>query len=113
MAAGVSLNGYVLSHAGYSASVRVLSPRHADLAALMLERAEADTSKALLCPMPGLVKAINVTVGQAVKAGEALCLVEAMKLENVLKAERDVVIKTIEAAEGESLAVDAPIMTFA
>ena len=107
------LNGFVLSHGGHAAAVRVLSPRHADLAALMLERAEADTSKALLCPMPGLVKAINVIVGQTVKTGEALCLVEAMKMENVLKAERDVTIKTIEAKEGESLAVDAPIMTFA
>jgi propionyl-CoA carboxylase alpha chain len=106
------LNGFALSHAGCAASVQVLSRRHADLAALMLERAEADTSKALLCPMPGLVKVINVSVGQAVKAGESLCLVEAMKMENVLKAERDVTIKTIEAKEGDSLAVDAPIMTF-
>ncbi len=107
------LNGYRLSHAGYAATVRVLTGRQADLAGLMLERAEADTSKALLCPMPGLVKKINVAVGQAVKAGEPLCLVEAMKMENVLKAERDVTIKSIEAREGESLAVDAAIMTFA
>jgi propionyl-CoA carboxylase alpha chain len=78
----------------------------------MRERVEADTSKALLCPMPGLVKVINVSVGQAVKAGEPLCLVEAMKMENVLKAERDVTVKTIEAKPGESLAVDAVIMTF-
>jgi propionyl-CoA carboxylase alpha chain len=78
----------------------------------MLERAESDDQKVLLCPMPGLVKAINVAVGQAVKAGEALCLVEAMKMENVLRAERDVTVKSIEAKEGDSLAVDAPIMTF-
>ena len=67
----------------------------------------------LLCPMPGLVKAIHVKEGQVVKAGEPLCLVEAMKMENVLRAERDATVKSIEAREGDSLAVDAPIMTFA
>ena len=107
------LNGYQLSHAGFAAAARVMTRRQAEFAGLMLERAEADTSKALLCPMPGLVKKINVAVGQAVKAGEPLCLVEAMKMENVLKAERDVTVKTIEAREGDSLAVDAAIMTFA
>jgi propionyl-CoA carboxylase alpha chain len=112
MGARAILNGYVLTHAGHASTVRVLSSRHADLASLMRERVEADTSKALLCPMPGLVKAINVSVGQAVKTGEPLCLVEAMKMENVLKAERDVTVKTIEAKPGESLAVDAVIMTF-
>ena len=107
------LNGYVLSHGGFVSDCRVLTRRQADLTALMLEREDADNLKVLLCPMPGLVKAIHVSVGQAVKAGEALCLVEAMKMENVLCAERDATIKTIETREGESLAVDAPIMTFA
>ena len=107
------LNGYALSHGGFATETRVFTRRQADLAGLMLEREEADDQKALLCPMPGLVKAIHVTVGQAVKAGEALCLVEAMKMENVLRAERDATVKTIEAKEGDSLAVDAPIMTFA
>ena len=113
VAARPVLNGYALDHAGYAAKARVLTERQADLVALMLEREEAADEKALLCPMPGLVKVINVKVGQAVKAGEALCLVEAMKMENVLRAERDVTIKTIEAQAGDSLAVDAPIMTFA
>ena len=107
------LNGYALAHGGFASEIRVLTRRQADLAALMLEREDADDLKALLCPMPGLVKAIHVSVGQSVKAGEALCLVEAMKMENVLRAERDVTVKTIEAKEGDSLAVDAPIMTFA
>ncbi len=107
------LNGYALSHAGFGADARVLTRRQADLAALMLEREDADDQKTLLCPMPGLVKKIHVKEGQAVKAGEPLCLVEAMKMENVLRAERDVTVKSIEAAEGASLAVDAPIMTFA
>ena len=113
VAARPILNGHALAHGGFASDVRVLTRRHADLAALMLEREEADDQKALLCPMPGLVKAIHVSVGQKVKAGEPLCLVEAMKMENVLRAERDVTVKTIEAKEGDSLAVDAPIMTFA
>ena len=79
----------------------------------MLENKGADGSKSLLCPMPGLVKAIAVKVGQEVKAGEQLCIVEAMKMENVLVAERDGVIKSILAKEGNSLAVDAVIMEFA
>jgi propionyl-CoA carboxylase alpha chain len=79
----------------------------------MPEKKLADTSKFLLCPMPGLVKAINVAVGQEVKAGEPLCMVEAMKMENVLRAERDVTVKKINAKEGDSLAVDAVIMEFA
>jgi propionyl-CoA carboxylase alpha chain len=107
------LNGFWLAYAGASAEVRVYSCRTADLAALMPEKIEADTGKQLLCPMPGLVKAINVKPGQEVKAGEALCIVEAMKMENVLRAERDAVVATINAKEGDSLAVDAVIMEFA
>ena len=63
--------------------------------------------------MPGLIKAIAVKVGQAVKAGEQLCIVEAMKMENVLSAERDAIVKAILVKEGDSLAVDALIMEFA
>ncbi len=107
------LNGVVLSHAGASAEVRVYTRREAELAALMPERLEADTGKQLLCPMPGLVKAISVAQGQEVKAGEPLCIVEAMKMENVLRAERDGTIARIHAKEGDSLAVDAVILEFA
>jgi propionyl-CoA carboxylase alpha chain len=78
----------------------------------MLERKGADNSRTLLCPMPGLVKSIAVREGQEVKAGEPLCMVEAMKMENVLLAERDVTIKKILAKAGDSLAVDAVIMEF-
>ncbi|MBM6596079.1 acetyl-CoA carboxylase biotin carboxylase subunit [Microvirga pudoricolor] len=107
------LNGMILSHAGASAEARVYTRREAALAALMPEKVEADTSKKLLCPMPGLVKAISVKPGQEVKAGEALCIVEAMKMENVLRAERDGTVAKIYAKEGDSLAVDATIMEFA
>jgi propionyl-CoA carboxylase alpha chain len=107
------LNGYALSHAGVAVDARVYTRREAELAALMIERKGADGSRFLLCPMPGLVKTIAVKVGQAVKAGEQLCIVEAMKMENVLTAERDATVKAILAKEGDSLAVDAVIMEFA
>jgi propionyl-CoA carboxylase alpha chain len=107
------LNGYALSHAGVGVDARVYTRREAQLAALMIEHKGADGSKSLLCPMPGLVKAIAVKVGQEVKAGEQLCIVEAMKMENVLSAERDATVKAILCKEGDSLAVDAVIMEFA
>jgi propionyl-CoA carboxylase alpha chain len=105
-------NGVRLAFAGTAADVRVFTPREAELAALMPEKKAADTSKILFCPMPGLVKSIAVSEGQEVKAGETLAVVEAMKMENVLRAERDVIIRTIRAKAGESLAVDAVIMEF-
>jgi len=71
-----------------------------------------DTSNVLLCPMPGLVVSIAVTEGQMVQAGETLAVVKAMKMENVLRAERDLTISKITASAGESLAVDAVIMEF-
>ena len=107
------LNGYDLAHRGIHARARVYTEQEAALAALMPEKAPPDTSKLLLCPMPGLVKAIHVATGQEIKAGEALCVVEAMKMENILRAERDGVVKTIKAKPGDSLAVDAVIMEFA
>ncbi|MFC0283621.1 acetyl-CoA carboxylase biotin carboxylase subunit [Camelimonas abortus] len=107
------LNGYQIAHAGALAEARVYTRREAELAKLMPEKKAADTSKQLLCPMPGLVKAINVVEGQEVKAGEPLCMVEAMKMENVLRAERDGVVSKIHAKEGDSLAVDAVILEFA
>ncbi|HEY8578802.1 MAG TPA: biotin/lipoyl-containing protein, partial [Beijerinckiaceae bacterium] len=107
------LNGYHLTHAGAAVEARVYTRREAELAALMPEKVAADTSRALLCPMPGLVKALLATEGQEVKAGEPLAIVEAMKMENVLRAERDVTVKAVRAKEGDSLPVDAVIMEFA
>ena len=80
---------------------------------LMPEKKVVDSGKAVRCPMPGLVVSISVREGQEVKAGEALAVVEAMKMENVLRAERDGVVKTIRAKPGDSLAVDAVIIEFA
>ncbi len=91
-----------------------MSPRIAALDALMPEKRVADTSKALYCPMPGLVIAIAVAEGQSVKRRrDALAIVEAMKMENVLRAERDLVVKAVRVKPGDSLAVDAEIMSFA
>jgi propionyl-CoA carboxylase alpha chain len=106
------LNGFTLAYRGIAVEARVYTRREAGLASLMPDRKPADMSKSLLCPMPGLVRAILVTEGEAVKAGEALCMIEAMKMENVLRAERDVTVKRIAAKEGDSLAVDAVIMDF-
>ncbi|HEX8166101.1 MAG TPA: acetyl/propionyl/methylcrotonyl-CoA carboxylase subunit alpha [Beijerinckiaceae bacterium] len=107
------LNGVVLSHAGASAQARVYTRREAELAALMPEKAVSGAGKQLLCPMPGLVKAVLVKAGQEVKSGEPLAIVEAMKMENVLRAERDVSVARVMAKEGDSLAVDAVILEFA
>ena len=106
-------NGFVLSHAGVTIEAHVYTRREAELFRLMPEKVAADTSRVLLCPMPGLVKAIYVAEGQEMKAGEPLCMVEAMKMENVLLAERDVTVKKINAKQGDSLAVDAVILEFA
>jgi len=108
-----TLNGHDLAYRGIRAKVHVYTEQEAKLAALMPEKAPPDTSKLLLCPMPGLVKAIHVAAGQEVKAGESLCVVEAMKMENILRAERDGVVKAIKAKPGDSLAVDAVIMELA
>ena len=106
------LNGYELTHRGIRLTAHVFTEREAEFAALMPERQAADTSKMLLCPMPGLVVSIDVSEGQEVKAGERLCAVEAMKMENILRAERDVVVAKINAAPGDSLAVDDVIIEF-
>ncbi len=107
------LNGVSLAYRGIRVPVYVYTEREAVLAALMPEKAAADTSKYLLCPMPGLVKAIHVAEGQEVQAGDALAVVEAMKMENILRAERDGAVKKVNAKAGDSLAVDAVILEFA
>ncbi|MEO1199190.1 MAG: acetyl/propionyl/methylcrotonyl-CoA carboxylase subunit alpha [Pseudomonadota bacterium] len=106
------LNGMLLDHRGVRAETHVFTVREAELATLMPEKAVADTSKMLLCPMPGLVVSIAVSDGQEVKAGEVLAVVEAMKMENVLRAEKDATVSKIVASPGDTLAVDAVIMEF-
>ncbi|MGA7323025.1 MAG: acetyl/propionyl/methylcrotonyl-CoA carboxylase subunit alpha [Rhodomicrobium sp.] len=106
-------NGYDLSYGGVRAKAFVYTAREAAMAALMPGKKPADTSKKLLCPMPGLVVSIAAAEGQEVKAGETLAVVEAMKMQNVLKADRDVTVTKLRAKPGDSLAVDAVIMEFA
>jgi propionyl-CoA carboxylase alpha chain len=104
--------GWRIRHRGADLRVAVLSPRHAELALTMPEKAPPDTSKLLLCPMPGLVVRIDVGEGDEVFDGQALCMVEAMKMENVLRAERRAKVAKVRARPGDSLAVDDVIMEF-
>lgn len=104
--------GYRLRHRGIDLAVMVLTSRVAELAALMPEKLPPDTSKFLLCPMPGLVVKLHVAVGERVDEGQPLAIVEAMKMENVLRAQKSGVVAKIPVSEGDSLAVDEIIMEF-
>ncbi len=104
--------GYRLTTCGVVRDIFVLTPLQAALFHKMPEIPEEDTSKFLLCPMPGLVVSIAVNVGDKVEAGQTLAIVEAMKMENVLKAEKDGVVKEIPCKPGDSLAVDAIMIEF-
>ncbi len=105
--------GYRLFHSGSQLDVRVLTAREAELAKLMPYKPPPDMSKYLLSPMPGLLVSLAVKQGQDIKAGETLAIVEAMKMENVLKAERDGTVGKIHQPPGASLAVDQIILEFA
>jgi propionyl-CoA carboxylase alpha subunit len=106
-------NGFALSYRGVETRAFVFTEREADYARLMPVKKIADTGKKVLCPMPGLVVSIAVKEGQEVKVGETVAVVEAMKMENVLRAEIDGTVKKINAKPGDSLAVDAIILEFA
>ena len=103
---------YRLFHRGSQVDVQVLTARAAELLACMAKKKPPDTSKHLLSPMPGLLAQLMVGIGDDVKLGQHLAVVEAMKMENVLCAERDGRVHTILAAVGETLAVDQPILEF-
>tara|TARA_R110002110_G_scaffold287407_13_gene501823 strand:- start:9415 stop:11418 length:2004 start_codon:yes stop_codon:yes gene_type:complete len=105
-------SGFRLRLRGADLKCHVRTPRQAALAGLMLEKMPPDTSKFLLCPMPGLIVRINVAQGEEVHEGQALATVEAMKMENILRAERKGVVKKIAATAGTSLKVDEVIMEF-
>ena len=106
-------SGWRLINEGGQAEALVLTARQAELYAMMPVKAAPDTSKFLLSPMPGLLASVAVSEGQEVKAGEALAVVEAMKMENVLRAARDGTVKTLHAKAGDSLRVDQKIIEFA
>ncbi|MEM8555620.1 MAG: acetyl/propionyl/methylcrotonyl-CoA carboxylase subunit alpha [Pseudomonadota bacterium] len=105
--------GYRVRHRGADLTVAVRTPRAQDLSAYMIEKTPPDTSKFLLCPMPGMLVSLAVTEGDAVQEGQALATVEAMKMENILRAERPGVVSAVKADAGDSLAVDDVILEFA
>jgi propionyl-CoA carboxylase alpha chain len=106
-------NGFALSYRGIETPAYVFTEREAAYARLMPVKQTADSGKQVKCPMPGLVVSIAVKEGQEVKAGETVAVVEAMKMENVLRAEIDGTVKKVNAKPGDSLAVDAVILEFA
>jgi propionyl-CoA carboxylase alpha chain len=106
------LNGVHLTYHGVEVPVRVFTEREANYLAVMPVKEKPDMSKFLLCPMPGLIVSLAVEEGQDVSAGETLCVIEAMKMENVLKSEVDGTVAKIHAEPGDSLNVDAVILEF-
>jgi propionyl-CoA carboxylase alpha chain len=104
--------GFRIRSRGADLKVHVRTPIQARLAELMPEKLPPDTSRLLLCPMPGMVVKVNVEVGDEVQESQALCTIEAMKMENILRAERKGVVAKVNAGAGDSLAVDDVIMEF-
>jgi propionyl-CoA carboxylase alpha chain len=102
--------GFTLTTRGAIHQARVLPAHVAPLAAYMIEKIPPDMSRFLLCPMPGLLVALHVAAGDKVEAGQPLAVVEAMKMENILRAQKSGIVKSLSAAQGESLAVDAVIL---
>ncbi|SDZ52718.1 biotin carboxyl carrier protein /biotin carboxylase [Jannaschia faecimaris] len=109
---GKITQGFRIRTRGADLQVKVRTPRQAELAALMPEKLPPDTSKLLLCPMPGLIVRVEVVEGDVVQEGQALAVVEAMKMENILRAEKRGIVIKINAGPGDSLAVDDIILEF-
>ncbi len=106
-------NGFELAYRGVEVKAFVYTEREARYARLMPAKKLSGSEKSVRCPMPGLVVSLAVAEGQEVKSGETLAIIEAMKMENILRAERDGTIKKIRVKQGDSVAVDAVIMEFA
>jgi propionyl-CoA carboxylase alpha chain len=105
--------GFVIRHRATTLHVLVLTPRTAELHEKLPPKVAADTSKMVLSPMPGLVVTLDVAVGQQVRLGEAVAVIEAMKMQNIIRAERDGVVKAVNAAAGDSVAADEVLVEFA
>ncbi len=106
------LHRFELTWRGIRVDVAVLTPRQAELAMYMPIKRAVTASKILLCPMPGLLKEVLVSAGQKVSADAALCVIEAMKMENVLRTDSDAVIKDVFVRAGSALSIDQPILEF-
>ena len=104
--------GFVIRHRATTLHVLVLTPRTAELHEKLPPKVAADTSKMVLSPMPGLVVTLDVAIGQQVRAGEAVAVIEAMKMQNIIRAERDGVVSAVNAAAGDSVAADEVLVQF-
>jgi len=104
--------GFVIRHRAAKAKVLVLTPLSAEMHARLPEKKKADTSKLVISPMPGLVVQIDVTAGQTVREGEVVCVIEAMKMQNIIRAERDGVVKSVNSKSGDSVAADEVLVEF-
>ncbi len=113
VAVRAAAEGFVIRHRATTLHALVLTPRSAELHEKLPPRKAADTSKMVLSPMPGLVVTLDVVVGQEVRAGEAVAVIEAMKMQNIIRAERDGVVKAVNAAAGDSVAADEVLVEFA
>ncbi|WP_293676682.1 acetyl/propionyl/methylcrotonyl-CoA carboxylase subunit alpha [uncultured Phenylobacterium sp.] len=105
--------GFVIRHRATTLRVLVLSPRSAEMHEKLPPKKAADTSKMVLSPMPGLVVSVDVVVGQSVRTGEVVAVLEAMKMQNIIRAEHDGVVKAVNAAAGDSVAADEVLIEFA
>jgi len=105
-----SRTGFIFTSRGKKHDIQCLTAHMAPYAQHMIEKIPPDLSRFLICPMPGLITALHVEAGEKVEAGQPLATVEAMKMENILRAEKAGIVKVINAAAGESLAVDAVIL---
>ena len=105
--------GFVIRHRAAVAQVMVLTPVSADLHERLPPKKAVDTSRLVVSPMPGLVVVVEVVAGQEVKAGQTLCIIEAMKMQNIIRAERDGTLKTVGAKAGDSVGADDILAEFA
>jgi propionyl-CoA carboxylase alpha chain len=105
--------GFTIRHRATKLKVLVLTPRSAELHTKLPEKKAADTSRMIISPMPGLVVSMDVVLGQQVREGEIVCVIEAMKMQNIIRAERDGVVKTVSAKGGDSVAADEVLVEFA
>jgi len=102
--------GFKMTTRGAIHQIGCLPTRVASLSQHMIEKIPPDLSKYLICPMPGLLVSLNVAEGDKVESGQPLAVIEAMKMENILRAEKSGVVKSVNAKAGDSLAVDAVIL---
>jgi len=113
VAAEPAAEGFVIRHRAAKAKVLVLTPLSAELHDRLPEKPKADTSKLIISPMPGLVVTMDATPGQTIREGEVVCVIEAMKMQNIIRAEREGVVKTVGAKSGDSVAADEVLVEFA